>query len=832
MKVKTNFERNNNNIMENENHHRPRKMVSHTEQKQQRRRRRRIVNDSKNEGLTKSITIQDLEDESDKNQNNYSKVKEGTVEKKKNKTSNRRNSLLRFSFVGDDLMLDYKVEDTLVTLLGNKVSHRRSSLVKPFTNADMMEYNYNLMASMTTEASGDCGQSREEEQDDGSSDSSDSTNSDTTSSDSSSSSNDDSSSDGSTSSSSGYSEISDDDESEENDAAIDKEAQDKKEVNHEVQASIDDNEISFEKSKHNNGRPGRRWDDYNGNLAQHKHNGNNTTESRNSGERRVVNRRATTNVSWGSRKGEGDSDVEAEIAQLIPRRRPARQRCPAKRSFSEPIMDTATARDKFEQRLREKMIMMESETKQSSSDKFEQRLREKMMTMESETEQSSSHYKAKSTKTNAEMGAQQHHNQLDSLERRIQAKVTSSDTKNMDRRKERKQNSNRAAAGKEGSGKEPSSKVQVREQLDQFERKIQSKIASNDNRGVTKKNNDRTRKKKELSKCNDSSSTAGSDKVMDMYEKRIQAKINAKEQHTSTQENDGETASVEFQRSELDKFEKRIRSKQEKMALSKEMSDETKISTSLGHITLEGTEDDTITAILEAKLVREMSVYDAVAIEPLKFKLFNPETMIDTTISMGSIFLIDGRDNCGNTRRKIDIRGLLQSRKELRVIFGWKKQHDEKEKGMWKSELQADRFIENCCRSSGGNVNELKRILSGFYKLREDLGWKEMSQHSFSSVAKSMMSDAKAEQKRDLSERMAEALLVNEPFKMMNPETMKEVTISMDSIFHCHEDSERRNTINVQALFQTRRDLRAIFGWKKDGKRKILEHAKKTCKGV
>lgn len=227
--------------------------------------------------------------------------------------------------------------------------------------------------------------------------------------------------------------------------------------------------------------------------------------------------------------------------------------------------------------------------------------------------------------------------------------------------------------------------------------------------------------------------------------------------------------------------------------------------------TLEATLVQGVDATLIDESEYDEPVYDAVAGEPLTFNLLNPDTMTEVTISMDSIFTNDGN---------IDVKELFEARRELRTIFGWKidygkhKSTEYGRKSRRKFELQADRFIENCCRSSGGNVDELDRVMTEFYALREVSGWE-------GNYCVSTLTVVKAAEKRDQAEKMAEAVLSGMPISRFNPDTMTETTISMESIF-------TSDGIDIKALFQARRELRVIFGWKIDyGKYKTTEYGRK-----
>ena len=156
-------------------------------------------------------------------------------------------------------------------------------------------------------------------------------------------------------------------------------------------------------------------------------------------------------------------------------------------------------------------------------------------------------------------------------------------------------------------------------------------------------------------------------------------------------------------------------------------------------------------------------------------RLSSHDTISLVTISMDSVYpAYHGKSVA------IDVQSLFQARRALKVMFGWKidKQSTKHSKlidgtkSRSECELQADGFIKKCCQASGGIVNDLKRILSEFYKLRKEFGWDENKLTAARNALEVVEAVEKME-KMDLAEREAEDALVSASL-LENSSTMAE----------------------------------------------------------
>mmetsp|Transcript_36947 Transcript_36947/g.66456 ORF Transcript_36947/g.66456 Transcript_36947/m.66456 type:complete len:211 (+) Transcript_36947:231-863(+) len=114
------------------------------------------------------------------------------------------------------------------------------------------------------------------------------------------------------------------------------------------------------------------------------------------------------------------------------------------------------------------------------------------------------------------------------------------------------------------------------------------------------------------------------------------------------------------------------------------------------------------------------------------------------------------------TGHKMDVKTILQLRREMKVVFGWKSDYGkltntkDGRKNRFIAEAKADRFIRNCCYTVGGDVAMFDKVFAEFERVRNDFGWKE----DFGKLT----STAKAAKKREEAERKAEDVLANMSF--------------------------------------------------------------------
>mmetsp|Transcript_2545 Transcript_2545/g.5548 ORF Transcript_2545/g.5548 Transcript_2545/m.5548 type:complete len:131 (+) Transcript_2545:208-600(+) len=105
----------------------------------------------------------------------------------------------------------------------------------------------------------------------------------------------------------------------------------------------------------------------------------------------------------------------------------------------------------------------------------------------------------------------------------------------------------------------------------------------------------------------------------------------------------------------------------------------------------------------------------------------------------------------------MDAKAILQMRREMKGVFGWKKDYgkltstDAAKKKREDAEVLADRFIRNCALAFGADAAVFDKMMAEFDKIRKDFGWKE-------DYGK-LTSTAKASEKREEAERKAEDML-------------------------------------------------------------------------
>ena len=148
---------------------------------------------------------------------------------------------------------------------------------------------------------------------------------------------------------------------------------------------------------------------------------------------------------------------------------------------------------------------------------------------------------------------------------------------------------------------------------------------------------------------------------------------------------------------------------------------------------------------LEATLVED---------EPITFDdLINLVTMAEIDVPVASAFPGEGA---------MDVLSVLRLRNELKYVFGWKRDFgplttsEGRRRGHALAEAQADRYLRNCFRASGGDADQFDRMMGEFDRLRRAFGWKE----EYSVFTPRL----KAAAKREKAERRAENALAEMSF--------------------------------------------------------------------